>query len=48
LAAAKAVAKAVGVGFQRGDLDPALIHDFYVPCDIEDRRLQSMRLAAVE
>src|SRR6185369_15300531 len=46
--AAEPVAETVGIRFQSSHLNLALIHDFEMSLDIENRRLQSMRLAAGE
>jgi hypothetical protein len=48
LFAAEPIAEAVCIGFKRRNLDTALIHGFDMSPDVEDRRLQSMRLAAGE
>ena len=48
LFAAEPIAEPVCIGFKRRNLDMALIHGFDMPPDVENRRLQSMRLAAGE
>ncbi len=48
MAAVQSVAQAVGVGFEGCQTDLALIHYFDMLFDIEDRRLQTVRLAAGE
>ncbi len=48
LLAVQSIAQAVGVGFQSRQPDLALVHDLDMFLDVEDRRLQAMRLAASE